>query len=315
MMIDIKIDPRFTGSFAEVYTHMNPLTAGADLLWHTGTRAVYQVGDLRYVITGSGLTFASDGDGVLALTGGDVEAMTYRRGGVDMVTFATLQVTGDVLWAAFQSGLTNSDPAALTHLLAQHCWTYHGNGRNDYFPRSVVDTLGLLDPIGTDKVELGGGNDTFFTGSNTDTIYGGAGNDSLLGGTGRDALFGGAGRDHLILSTGDDTAEGGDGNDVIFGGAGADQIAGNVGADLINAGQGDDVVNGGAGADVFVFAAGDGADVIRGYQVGLDALHITDVAGYQVVDQGGDTLIVMGTAGSILLVGVQAALLSDADFI
>ena len=60
---------------------------------------------------------------------------------------------------------------------------------------------------------------------------------------------------------------------TILNGTTANQaLAGGAGADRIRGGPGADTLTGGAGADVFVFAAGDGADTIRDFQVGRDKL-------------------------------------------
>ena len=66
-------------------------------------------------------------------------------------------------------------------------------------------------------------------GSKNDTIYGGAANDSILGNAGNDKLYGNAGKDTLV---------GGKGNDSLWGDA---------------------------GADTFIYAQGDGKDIIYGF--------------------------------------------------
>jgi cysteinyl-tRNA synthetase len=89
--------------------------------------------------------------------------------------------------------------------------------------------------------------------SGADTVAGGAGGDRIYGRGGDDGLSGNAGRDLLMGNRGDDRLAGDDGDDRLFGGAGADEIAG---------GAGRDVLAGGRGGDTFVFAPGDGRDVI-----------------------------------------------------
>ncbi|MDN4146078.1 calcium-binding protein [Pseudomonas tohonis] len=70
------------------------------------------------------------------------------------------------------------------------------------------------------------------------------------------ALLGTAGNDSL---TGYATA------DAINGGSGNDTLAGEGGDDTLVGGQGNDVLNGGAGNNTFVFARGDGSDIIKGF--------------------------------------------------
>jgi uncharacterized protein (TIGR01370 family) len=95
-----------------------------------------------------------------------------------------------------------------------------------------------------------GGDDTFAGGAGGDRIYGRDGDDDLSGDAGRDLLMGNRGSDRLL---------GDGGNDRLFGGAGADEIAGGAGKDRLD---------GGKGADIFVFAPGDGRDVIADWAPG-----------------------------------------------
>jgi len=88
---------------------------------------------------------------------------------------------------------------------------------------------------------------TITGGSKNDTIYGKAGNDSILGNAGNDKI------------------SGGDGNDKIYGGNGNDSLWGNAGNDSLW---------GGAGKDTFIYAKGDGKDVIYGFD-NTDMLKIT----------------------------------------
>lgn len=79
------------------------------------------------------------------------------------------------------------------------------------------------------------------------TIQGGSGNDTLLGGAGNDKLYGNAGNDKLYGGKGNDTLTGGKGNDSLWGDA---------------------------GKDTFIYANGDGKDVIFGFD-NTDMLKIT----------------------------------------
>ena len=83
--------------------------------------------------------------------------------------------------------------------------------------------------------------------SSANTISGGSKNDTLYGGDGNDSLVGNAGNDKI---------HGGDGNDTLIGGKGNDSLWGN-----------DD-------HNVFVYAKGDGKDVIFGFEDD-DMLQIT----------------------------------------
>ncbi|MDD2723765.1 MAG: calcium-binding protein [Methylovulum sp.] len=134
-----------------------------------------------------------------------------------------------------------------------------------------------------------GGDDEIIGGNLADTLLGGDGWDSIDGGDGDDTISGGDGWDYSI--------DGGDGDDTISGGEGSDVIFGGNGHDLINGGKGDDDrsyipyhsilsggLSGGAGSDTYVFAKGDGADVINDYDgelpsdQGVNIIQFTDVA-------------------------------------
>ena len=291
MMIDVTVADVDLDLIA-LYTHMNPLTAGAAMIWQSKTRVVFETvsGD-RFVVTGSDLQWRAGG-----LEGGAVTALTFRSQGVDLIRFANLQTTGDLLWAAMRAEQTGADPAALTHLLVRHCWTYHGSTGVDYFPQSTVAPFGMLDPTGNDMIYLNAGDDVFFTGAARDTVMGGAGDDRIAGGSENDLLYGGSGADRLLGGSQDDWLEGGRGADVLMGGSGNDLLVG------------------GAGADLFVFYPGAGTDVIRDYTPGLDHLQIAAGVAVVIADRGADTLIEFGV-GSVLLQGVMAGQLSAADFL
>ncbi len=143
------------------------------------------------------------------------------------------------------------------------------------------------------------------------TLKGGAGNDELSGGGQNDKLYGEAGNDDLNGDAGMDMLMGGDGNDNLDGGDGNDTL---------NGGAGDDDLTGGAGDDTFVFAPGNGDDVIVTFaeaddKIDLSAFGITADelkaaisvrAGNTVInlgDYGGGTITLQGTDIDVLELG------------
>ncbi len=102
---------------------------------------------------------------------------------------------------------------------------------------------------GSDRLEGTERNDVISALRGTDRLEGDDGNDTLLGGGGSDRL------------------DGDDGNDLLRGGAGADRLKG---------GNDDDRLFGGGGADRFVFETGDGRDIVRDFQDGLDRIDFQD---------------------------------------
>ena len=80
---------------------------------------------------------------------------------------------------------------------------------------------------------------------------------TLQGGSKNDSLYGGAGNDYLV---------GNAGNDKIYGQAGNDKIYGGSGNDSLKGGTGNDSLWGSAGSDTFIYAKGDGKDIIFGFE-------------------------------------------------
>jgi len=152
--------------------------------------------------------------------------------------------------------------------------------------------LGLVFPVGTDDVLLGGdGDDTLLGTSGADSLDGGKGADSLGGGNGDDTLTGGDGNDTLDGGTGEDTADyrnnaeavsvalaggsaisGSSDTDVVIdiehvvGSAhddaisgediDANNLAGGGGDDTLDGLSGDDLLDGGEGDDTLIGGAG-----------------------------------------------------------
>jgi VCBS repeat-containing protein len=176
---------------------------------------------------------------------------------------------------------------------------------------------------GDDAVDGGAGNDILSGGAGNDSIDGGEGNDVVYGGAGNDTINGGAGNDTLSGGAGNDTINGGAGDDVVRGGEGSDTIYGGEGNDTIYAGADGGVVSGGAGNDLLIVEPGHGAaeflwkgedvgnyhDTIRGFDVELDTIKLSDIIGdpadigslLQNADWNGDThtLTVNGGRGSL----------------
>ncbi|WCM49899.1 heme peroxidase [Pseudomonas sp. WJP1] len=202
-----------------------------------------------------------------------------------------------------------------------------GNGGNDT----------LNGDAGNDQLLGGIGIDTLNGGTGDDSLDGGDGNDALNGGAGDDTLFGGLGSDNLDGGTGNDLLQGGDGNDTLLGGVGNDTLLGGIGNDLLDGGTGNDTVTGGAGNDImdagigndiFLFAAGFGTDQIISFDAnaagGQDRLDVTAfnitaatfAGSVTITDVGADTLVSIGGADSIRLVGVNdATTVTATDFI
>ena len=148
--------------------------------------------------------------------------------------------------------------------------------------------------------------------------FGGNGNDSLSGSIGNDTIDGGDGNDHINGYSGHDTLIGGDGNDRLRGSHGNDQIDGGTGSDTITTGS---------GLDKIILRIGDGgntlldADIITDFTEGSDNFGLDGglLFSQLVIAQGSDayasdTIISAGSEYLAILQGIDASLLSDANF-
>jgi beta-glucanase (GH16 family) len=176
---------------------------------------------------------------------------------------------------------------------------------------------------GIDRLVGGAGDDTYVLGGDADVVVESAGQgvDTV---TSAASYILGANVENLVL-TGAGSA-GGFGNElanVITGNSGANRLEGRAGADTIDGSGGADTIvgqtgadrlTGGTGADLFVFAKGDGHDVVTDFGNGADVIDVSSFlnAGLKatLVVSGADTLIQFSASDDIRLVGVSTAHLS-----
>lgn len=206
-------------------------------------------------------------------------------------------------------------------------WLYGGRGVDSMTGGTGADTLG--GNRGNDLMDGGDGNDKVSGNEGRDLLSGGIGNDTLLGGDDKDTLNGGTGEDQLEGGDGNDVLNGGDNADVLMGGrdndivngqGGDDLVYGNKGNDTLSGGVGDDTLHGDNGSDTFVFADGDGMDVIADFNAlsssekidlsGLTAAsNLADVLG--VAQQDGDDVVLTFDVNTVLR--LEDVTLSDLD--
>lgn len=87
----------------------------------------------------------------------------------------------------------------------------------------------------------------------------------------------GNGEDNNILGgSGNDSIDGGNGADTLEGSAGNDKLWGKAGDDVLIGGKGNDSLWGGEGSNEFIYAKGDGKDVIFGF-TSDDTLTLDDI--------------------------------------
>lgn len=187
------------------------------------------------------------------------------------------------------------------------------------FAPAMTAVLGAGTDISGAVLAGGGGNDLLIGTDQVDLLIGDDGQDLLVGGAEDDVLIGGAENDMLFAGAGDDVVEGGTGDDIIFGGLGDDNIDGGTGNDFINAGSGANTVTGGLGddtivgtelgfAETFIFAAGDGIDLVQGFTLGIDTLQFVDTAVTSNFVYQGNSWVGYGVGDFVILVGVDQTL-------
>lgn len=213
-----------------------------------------------------------------------------------------------------------------------------GGKDRDTIEGGVGDDL-LRGSQGRDVLRGGDGADTLTGGSARDILEGNDGDDDLFGGQGRDILEGGNGIDYLFGGQGQDILSGRDDSDLLIGGIGGDILQGGSGDDVLIGGQGRDIIIGGDGADVFVYGSADlgGVDIIRDFEVGVDAIDIADIFARSIYgsstpfddyvtlsQRGSDTVVRIDSDGDrvggairglAILSGIDSEELSSADFI
>ena len=131
-----------------------------------------------------------------------------------------------------------------------------------------------------------------------ETLIGGVADDTITGGFFPNDLQGGDGDDSIrsVAAFGDitDTLAGGGGNDILIGANRNDLLLGGAGGDFLFGGDGRDTLDGGAGSNVlsgsedrtsfgldgeedrFIVGTSSEFTLIRGFEVGIDVLDLTD---------------------------------------
>ena len=174
--------------------------------------------------------------------------------------------------------------------------------------------------VGNDNLSGGANNDVLLGDLGEDSLNGDAGDDLLFGNDGNDILSGGTDNDELNGGTGRDLLNGGAGNDIIFGNEDNDTLVGDAGDDLLHGGLGNDILQGGLGNDKFAIAVGNGSDIIKDFQDGLDKIGLSSGLLFtQLTVSGlGTNTFIRNTSNAELLFTLQnvnSALITSVDFV
>lgn len=190
----------------------------------------------------------------------------------------------------------------------------------------------------------------FFDGTNgNDTITGTDGNDGINGRAGVDTLIGGLGDDTYTVNNSNTKIieHAGEGIDMVrssvdftlpdhvenltlFGNASRNAtgnelpniIVGNSGNNVISGGGGNDILTGGGGADTFVFARGDGSDIITDFENGIDVVRLDDY-GFSTFEEvhaamkqvGDDTHLILSSFETLVFRDVEVSQFTEDDFL
>ena len=303
-MPDVTFAAGVSSSPQAIFTAIDAMTGGATVVVATPTLIrLTQVGPggvlFSYDVTGAGFTFGLVG-GSPVMTGGTIDGLTVSQAGALQMTVTGLGLGAIAFQTAMSLENSGANTAAIENLLLPLGWSYHGNANADVLLSTAVSLDGVpLNLSGNDSFDGGGGNDNLFLGDGDDLAHGATGNDRINGGVGRDRLFGDSGNDWLL---------GGTQNDQLFGGSGTDILIGGAGRDAINGGTGSDQLTGNAGPDRFVFAVGDGSDMITDFTLGVDKIDLAPGVAFSFFAAGANTALLYGPGGdAILLVGVDIA--------
>ncbi|TPG37695.1 glycosyl hydrolase family protein, partial [Roseomonas nepalensis] len=102
---------------------------------------------------------------------------------------------------------------------------------------------------------------------------------------------------------------------VLEGSGAVDRLVGGAGEDRITGGRNNDALTGGNGADTFVFASGDGKDIITDFQPGVDHLLLNGVSANSVSTKASSSgLVVSYGKDTITLQGVTALKAGDITY-
>jgi VCBS repeat-containing protein len=109
-------------------------------------------------------------------------------------------------------------------------------------------------------------------------------------------------------------------NNILTGSAIGNVLLGGPGNDTLDGGAGQDILYGQAGADTFLIRKGTGIDIIADFTPGTDRIDLSDygfksVAAARPLFQqvGGDVSVNLGNGDTLILMGVQASSIGNAD--
>ena len=266
-VVTLSSDFEGTLKTGEYYSTVKTITAAE----HVKAISIEGNGNDNSIVGGDGDDTLNGGKGNDTLTGGaGADVFIYANGGGnDVITdyvesVDVLKLTSGVIKS---SSIDGSD--VILNVGSGNVKIINGKDKNI----TVIDSLGkrtseiykdttklMIDDDDANNVTVKNAVELINASSRTSAvrIRGNANANTIEGGSSKDTILGAGG------------------NDVIKGNAGNDRIYGDSGNDTIFGGKGNDTLTGGSGNDVFVYAYGDGNDVITDYTAGKDKIKITN---------------------------------------
>jgi len=267
---------------------VHDFTIGEDVLGFIGLGADHVTLDTAMASTNITQSLVS-GDLSISIDGRQVVTLVGVGSELGAESFYTATQSSEVGVPSTTTGTTGPDvlegnDSADTLSGLEGDDTLMGNGGDDSLDGGVgddslmggTDNDTVLGGDGNDEINGGDDNDYLIGMTGDDLLNGGTGVDTLLGSFGDDTLYGNAGDDEMFGGANNDQLYGGDDNDALDGGSGNDTLYGNIGEDTLDGGTGDDFLRGGIYGDTFVFADGDGVDVIDDFSTVEDTLQLDD---------------------------------------
>jgi Ca2+-binding RTX toxin-like protein len=278
--------------------------------------------DTYVFVLGSGTDTIEDtsGNDKIVLNGGGVgiNAFHAEKSGNDLIIrYGNVDLTDQVTVTNHFIGTTNVETiqivggtfAGTYNLLTNQLDT----AGNDVIAGTSADES-LSAGVGKDIVSGGGGNDTL-TGGADDLLSGGTGNDTYNVSSNATVVFenDSEGTDLVnssvsftleddienltLTGVGNNNGTGNGSANLITGNSGQNILTGNAENDTLNGGTGSDTLNGGNDTDLYLFAPGDGSDVVTDGNGGSDRLKINGTIGaFSAIQVGNDLVLQYGIA-------------------
>ena len=353
----------FTSNVASLMTAIDALSTGlkartnyeagfnAAVNWLNTQPSGYQ--NLTYFITDGvpngyvkddGTEFQGSGTTTTAAIMNDTIASFNKPGGLGDISKVHAVGLGSGIDLNTLKFFDNSDLVTSNHSITIGGTTVTGNGGDVTMVANATDLTAALKGVSTDIKQDPVGSDVVKGGNGDDILFGDTLNTDALQWSGRAAYPAGSGLAALkaylkseVTAGVDPTDEqiyaylrenhaqfnvSGDlrgGHDILDGGAGNDILYGQGGRDTLRGGAGDDILYGGTGADTFVWKQGDtGNDSIKDFSIAagdkIDLSGLPSNFTYSMVDNAdGDAFLVLKDQAGVSFASITVDGVSTAD--